>query len=220
MNLMKHALAIAVALTATVVWLPAARGADLNASAPPAGSGGATAWRDRMQEAAKDLNLTDEQKEKLKPIFRSATEKARAVQDDASLSPPERTQKLKALREESAPEVKKVLTPEQFEKWQSLQNQAPGLRLQDAIKELDLTDAQKEKLKAILQAPMEKIRALRADASLTWQQKLEKFKAARAEVMPKVKEVLSAEQFAKYQQQADRVQEEIKQRFQQQCKPD
>lgn len=214
MKMMQHTLAVMVALAGSLGWQPLAQGADQKASAPPAAES-VPAWRERLQEAAKDLNLTEDQKEKLRPIFQSLLEKGQALREDASLSPQERTEKLKALQEEFAPLFKKVLTAEQFEKWQSRQSQLFALRLQEAIKELNLTEDQKEKLKAIFQEPMEKVRALRGDTSLTWQQKLARFKAARQEVAPKVKTVLTAEQYEKYQKLADQVQEEIKQRFQQ-----
>jgi Spy/CpxP family protein refolding chaperone len=214
MKITKHTLTILIALTGALVYQPWAQAADDKSPASSAANG-AGGWRDRMIEAAKQLNLTDEQKEKLKPIFRSLMEKAQGLRDDATLSPQDRLQKLKALRDEAAPDFKKVLTPEQFEKWQNLQVQPPALRLQEAIKELNLTDEQKEKLKAVFQEPMEKFRALRADQTLTWQEKLDKFKAARDEIAPKVKGVLSAEQYEKYQKQVERVQDELRQRLQQ-----
>ena len=76
-----------------------------------------------MQDTAKELNLTDEQKEKLQTIIRGQMEKLRDLRQDTSLSPEDKKEKLQAIREEITAEVKKVLTPEQFEKWKAKQGQ-------------------------------------------------------------------------------------------------
>src|ERR1035441_5194113 len=113
--------------------------------------------RDRMQDTAKELNLTDEQKNKLQVIIRGQAEKLRDLRQDTSLAPEDKKEKLRALREEITAEVKKVLTPEQFEKWRAKQGQlaavggAPLARVQEAIKDLNLTDQQPEQLKPVYQ---------------------------------------------------------------------
>jgi Spy/CpxP family protein refolding chaperone len=113
--------------------------------------------RDRMQDTAKELNLTDEQKNKLQVIIRGQAGKLRDLRQDTSLAPEDKKEKLRALREEITAEVKKVLTPEQFEKWRAKQGQlaagggAPLARVQEAIKDLNLTDQQPEQLKPVYQ---------------------------------------------------------------------
>jgi Spy/CpxP family protein refolding chaperone len=62
--------------------------------------------------------------------------------------------------------------------------------------ELKLTDAQKPKVEALLTAQAEKMRGLR-DA--TPEERQEKMKASREEMSKKMKEILTAEQFAKYE---------------------
>jgi len=94
-----------------------------NAADEYAASDRATAARERMQEVAKKLNLTDKQKEKLKPIFQEELEKLKTIRDDSSLSRLQKARKLKALRDEVTPKVKEVLTPEQFEKWVELRKE-------------------------------------------------------------------------------------------------
>jgi Spy/CpxP family protein refolding chaperone len=114
-----------------------------------------------MQETARELNLTPEQTAKLQSIVRERAEKLRELRQDNSLSPEEKRQKLAAARAEIVSEVKKVLTPEQFEKWKARQGQTAGgairplARLQEAINDLNLTDEQKEQLKPLYQAQME-----------------------------------------------------------------
>ena len=62
--------------------------------------------------------------------------------------------------------------------------------------ELKLTDAQKPKVEALLNSQAEKMRGLR-DA--TPEERQEKVKANREEMSKKMKEILTAEQFAKYE---------------------
>jgi periplasmic protein CpxP/Spy len=77
--------------------------------------------RDRMQQLSEELKLTAEQKAKLKPIFEGEAEKMRALRDDTSLTPEQRRDKYRELREASAAKIKPILTAEQKEKWDKLQ---------------------------------------------------------------------------------------------------
>lgn len=225
MNMTKHTL-IALAAVAGVLSLqPLTRAADATepakAPAPPAAGGRGAALRDRMQETARELNLTDEQKEKLQTILRGQMEKLRDLRQDTSLTPAEKAAKGKAIREDIIAEAKKVLTPEQFEKWQAKPRSLAGgagaqplAKLEGAIKELNLTDAQKEQLKPIYQEQGEKLRELYQDTSLSIPEKLAKVKAMNKEVAPKLKKVMDAEQYAKWEKDVNQWIEQLQQRFQ------
>jgi len=197
-----------------------AQAADNQAPAQPAGGDRAAALRERMQDTAKELNLTDEQKEKLQTIIRGQVGKLRDLRQDTSLTPEEKKEKVRAIREEITAEVKKVLTPEQFEKWKAKQGQttagagAPLARLQGAIKELNLTDQQKEQLKPIYQEQMDKLRDLQQDSNLSIPEKLEKLKGMNKEIAPKLKKVMDAEQYAKWEQDVTQWIDQLQQRFQ------
>ena len=69
-------------------------------------------------------------------------------------------------------------------------------RMDRLNEELKLTDAQKPKVEAVVNAQVEKMRGLR-DA--TPEERQEKMKASREEESKKMKEILTAEQFAKYE---------------------
>ncbi len=69
-------------------------------------------------------------------------------------------------------------------------------RLDRLTEELTLTDAQKPKVEALLKDQAEKMRGLR-DA--TPEERQEKMKGTREEMSKKMKEILTAEQFAKYE---------------------
>jgi protein CpxP len=82
--------------------------------------------RERLQSNLEELNLTREQKEKLAPILRAEREKLAALRDDASLTPREKLQRLQAARAEVAPQVKAILTPEQYTQWEKMREEARG----------------------------------------------------------------------------------------------
>jgi Spy/CpxP family protein refolding chaperone len=79
------------------------------------------------QNLAKQLNLTDDQKPKVDAIMKGAMEKRKALHEDTSLTQEERTAKGKAVQEEQATQLKAVLTPEQFAKWQQLSKRGPHM---------------------------------------------------------------------------------------------
>ncbi len=232
-NFMKITIQTLIVLAAVVGTLslqPLARAAESTAPARP-GAGGdrLAALRERMQDTAKELDLTPEQKEKLQTILRDQMEKLRDLRQDTSLSQQEKREKFQAAREGITAEVKKVLTPEQFEKWKAKQTQPAGAgagagaaagaerpiaKLEGAIKELNLTDEQKEQLKPLYQEQMEKLRDLHADSSLSMAEKLNKLKAMQKENAPKLKKVMDAEQFAKWEKEANQWIEQLGQRLQ------
>jgi Spy/CpxP family protein refolding chaperone len=132
MKMHKTSLMMAAALAGLLVANPLARAAETAApadkpAAPATGQRGARG-RDQLQALAQELKLTEDQKTQLKPLLEKQrtkqVEQARALRADTSLSTEQRREKLMALREQSrkdlAPEFKKILTSEQFEKWQKM----------------------------------------------------------------------------------------------------
>ncbi len=67
------------------------------------------------------------------------------------------------------------------------------------LEELKLTEAQKQKVEAALKEQAEKTRALREDTSLTAEQRREKGRALREGMDKKMKEILTTEQYEKWQ---------------------
>lgn len=70
-----------------------------------------------------ELNLTPEQKTKWQAATKEQAEKAKALRDDTSLTPRQRREKIKALREEMQAKLKEILTPEQQEKLKTLREE-------------------------------------------------------------------------------------------------
>jgi Spy/CpxP family protein refolding chaperone len=124
MRIIKTSLMAALALAGVLTWQTTTFAADTDT----AGKARRDQVRDRVQQVAKELNLTPEQKEKIKPILQEMRQSARAIAQDKSLSREEKKTKLKALREEFAPKLKEILTPEQLEKWNHLRQEKQGKR--------------------------------------------------------------------------------------------
>jgi Spy/CpxP family protein refolding chaperone len=81
--------------------------------------------RDRSEILAKQLNLSDEQKPKVKAIMDEETKKfAELTSTGKNLTLQERRAKAKEIREATNAKMKEVLTPEQYEKYMK-----PGLRV-------------------------------------------------------------------------------------------
>jgi protein CpxP len=79
---------------------------------------------DRLEWLTKELHLTDEQKEKLKPILQDEAKQMRAIHEDGSLTPDQKRDKAKQIREKFRPQIQAVLTPEQQEKLKNLKEEA------------------------------------------------------------------------------------------------
>jgi len=95
--------------------------AALTVPAPPA-KASAAAWpqadqkkmmHDNLQEVVNDLNLSDDQKSKIKDIFTDAKSKREAIMNDTSLSDDQKRSKMKELHVGTMSKVNEVLTPEQ-----------------------------------------------------------------------------------------------------------
>lgn len=76
-----------------------------------------------LQKMSKELNLTDDQKAKLKPILTSQLEEIQGVHNDTSLTPPQRRSKMMEIGEKYRPQINAVLTPEQQAKWKAMRQE-------------------------------------------------------------------------------------------------
>jgi periplasmic protein CpxP/Spy len=65
---------------------------------------------------SQQLNLTDDQKTKLQPIFKDEERQISAVRNDSSLTQDQKHEKYKQIHEANRPQIEAVLTPEQRQK--------------------------------------------------------------------------------------------------------
>jgi len=72
---------------------------------------------------ARQLNLTDEQKQKFVSIMETRMQKMRELPREpgfAGMSPEERGAKMRAIQSEMATQIKALLTPAQYQRWQRM----------------------------------------------------------------------------------------------------
>ncbi|MFO1476401.1 MAG: hypothetical protein U1F98_07095 [Verrucomicrobiota bacterium] len=73
----------------------------------------------QMSRLDRELKLTDAQKPKVKAVLEARNEKIRALRDDKSLSRDARREKLQSYQKDAAQQLKGILTPEQFNKYEA-----------------------------------------------------------------------------------------------------
>jgi Spy/CpxP family protein refolding chaperone len=132
---------------------------------------------------AKELNLTDAQKEQIKAINQ------------------EYKGKEKASREERKAKFESVLTAEQKAKLEQMKQQrkAEGKergekRFESMKKDLNLSDVQGQQIKTLNEDFRNKAKAIKDNTSLTQEQKKEQLKALHEQRQAQMKSILTAEQ--------------------------
>jgi Spy/CpxP family protein refolding chaperone len=83
----------------------------------------------KLEEIAKYLSLTPQQKDKILPILADEAPKVRAIKADTSLSRMQRAQRIKAIHQQNDPQMKAILSPAQYQKLQAMRHKS----ISDAI---------------------------------------------------------------------------------------
>lgn len=83
----------------------------------------------KAQATAQQLNLTPQQKEKILPILVAEGSKVNAIKNDNSLSKMQKMQQVRAIHQQTDPQMKATLSPEQYQKLKKIRIQA----LHDAV---------------------------------------------------------------------------------------
>src|SRR5437899_994639 len=77
----------------------------------------------KAQAIAQQLNLTPQQKEKVLPILVAEVPKVNAIKSDNSLSKMQKMQQLRAIHQQTDPQMKAILSPDQYKKLQQIRLQ-------------------------------------------------------------------------------------------------
>jgi protein CpxP len=78
------------------------------------------------------LNLTDDQKAKLRPILAEENQQLNTLQNDTSMTQGQKVAKANEIRQAASPKIRAILTPEQLQKLDDLQKKANQQRNQSA----------------------------------------------------------------------------------------
>ncbi len=79
-----------------------------------------SAQAQKLAMVAKQLNLTPQQKVKLMPILADEAPKVEAIKANTSLTGLQKMEQLRALHEQTNPEVQAILSPQQYEQLQQI----------------------------------------------------------------------------------------------------
>jgi periplasmic protein CpxP/Spy len=77
----------------------------------------------KAQAIAQQLDLTPQQKEKILPIPAAEVPRVHAIKNDNSLSTMQKIQQLRAIHQQTDPQMKAILSPEQYQKLRQIRQQ-------------------------------------------------------------------------------------------------
>jgi len=78
----------------------------------------------KLQAISQQLDLTPQQKAKVLPILADEAPKVEAVKNNSSLSGMQKMQQLRAIHQQTDPQMKAILSPAQYQKLQTIRQQA------------------------------------------------------------------------------------------------
>jgi len=77
----------------------------------------------KLEEVSKYLNLTPQQKAKILPILADEVPKVKAIKDNPSFGRIQKMQQIKAIHQQTDPQMKAILSPEQYQKLQAMRHE-------------------------------------------------------------------------------------------------
>ena len=89
----------------------------------PASPGQAADPAAKLQALSQQLKLTPQQKMQMLPILKEEGPKLEAIKNNPSLPPMQKMKQLRAIHNESAPQLQKILSPAQYQQLQALRQQ-------------------------------------------------------------------------------------------------
>ena len=95
----------------------------------PAATSSAQNKAAKLQAVAQQLDLTPQQKVKILPILADEGPKVEAIKNDNSLSKIQKVQQIRAIHRQTDPQMKAILSQEQYKKLQAIRQQA----IKDAV---------------------------------------------------------------------------------------
>lgn len=149
-----------------------------------------------------DLNLTADQKTKLKALHESERQQIEAVRNDASLSLEEKKAKIRTINQTTRPQLQAVLTPEQQQLLQRASQGGRGFGPRGGrLGDLGLTTDQRSQIEAIHKSTRDQMNSIRNDSTLSSEQKEAKLKTLLQNSQQQVSGILTPEQQQKLREE-------------------
>ena len=156
---------------------------------------------------AKELNLTDAQKEQAKANREEFQKKMQELNKNESITVKEQRDRKAALMKEQKTKMESLLTPEQKTKMAQIKAEQKTKREEHFAKHLDkmktelgLTDAQVAQMKSQRETIQSKFKAIMENESLSREQKRDQFMALKAEAKEQHKKIFTEEQLKKMEE--------------------
>ncbi|MEO8861075.1 MAG: hypothetical protein ABI358_06600 [Ginsengibacter sp.] len=151
------------------------------------------------------INLTDAQNQQAKELQADYMNKVKDLEKDQNITLKDYRAKKAILEQERRSKFQALLTPEQKDKIAQgrkemhEKREMMGQKRMDKMKsDLNLTDAQVEKIKEQKKSSMEKMKEIRENSSLSQEQKKEKFMDLRKSSHESMSSILTADQIKKW----------------------
>ena len=121
---MSEAMKMKILIVAAAIVLGAWCSAPAQQQTPPPHASGTHAdGTNGLARIAGELNLTDAQKAQVKEAVKAQVEQARQIRQDTSLTQAQRREKMQAAREQFQAQLRKILTAEQYQKFQKIRTE-------------------------------------------------------------------------------------------------
>jgi hypothetical protein len=78
----------------------------------------------KVEAISQQLELTPQQKVKILPILRDELPKVQAIKNDNSIGKIQKVQQIRAIHQQTDPQMKAILSPAQYQKLQAIRQQA------------------------------------------------------------------------------------------------
>jgi len=75
---------------------------------------------EKLQSLSQTLNLTSQQKVDMLPILKQEAPKLEAIKSNPNLTGAQKVMQLRAIHQQTDPQVKAILSPQQYKEWQTI----------------------------------------------------------------------------------------------------
>jgi hypothetical protein len=76
----------------------------------------------KLQQLSQTLNLSAQQKGELLPILEQEGPKLEAIKNNPNMTGREKAMQLRAIHQQTDPQVKGILSPQQYEEWKNIRH--------------------------------------------------------------------------------------------------
>lgn len=156
----------------------------------------------KIEKLKMELNLSDEQTQELRLIFKEARKEIRDIKENEAISKEDKRSLIISAKDDSESKIQLVLTQEQMAKFNEVKaNRKKELRAkrqekkEAVLDELGVSEEQKLEIRKIKDETKTNIKRIKSDSGLTEEEKKAQIKLHRNKAETKVQKVLTEEQY-------------------------